>query len=82
MVVPSAMPGLVGVTWIETSVAAVTVSVVFPETRPDDALIVVEPAATDVARPFDPDALLTAATPGDDELQVTEEVRSWLELSE
>jgi hypothetical protein len=39
-------------------------------------VIVVEPAATEVAKPLKPAALLTAATPMDEELQVTEAVRS------
>jgi len=38
-------------------------------------LIVVDPAATEVANPMEPDALLMAATPVVDELQVTAVVR-------
>lgn len=72
------MLGVVGVTVIETSVTAVTVSVVMPEIEPDAALIVVEPAAIDVARP-EP---LIAATDVFEELQVTEAVMSWFVLSE
>jgi len=45
-VVPSAMLGLAGVTWIVTRVAGVTVSRVDPETPPSEAVIVTEPAAT------------------------------------
>ncbi len=44
--------------------------------------MVVEPAATDEARPLEPAALLTAATAAFDELQVACVVRSWTVLSE
>jgi hypothetical protein len=75
------MPGLVGVIAMETSIAVVMVSVVDPEMLPDVALIVVEPAATDVASPLDPAALLmVAAEP--DELQVTAPVKSCVVPSE
>jgi len=80
-VVPFVRVGLAGVTVIETRVTAFTVSVVFPETLPSVAVIMVVPAATDVARPFDPLALLIVATPGLDELQVTWVVRSCIVLS-
>src|SRR5437773_5282149 len=70
------MLGAVGVTVIVDRVAAVTVSVVLPETPPSVAVIVVVPAATDVARPCDPPALLIVATAVLDELQVTWLVRS------
>ncbi len=53
-----------------------------PETLPDIAVIVVEPAATDVARPFEPAALLIVAALIFDELQVTEAVRFCVVLSE
>ena len=76
------MLGSVGVIAKETSVARFTVSVVDADTLPDVAEIVAEPAATEVASPFDPAALLMAATPVDDELQVAEAVRSWVVLSE
>src|SRR5256712_13611321 len=49
--------------------------------RPGGAMIMVVPSATDVARPFDPLALLIVATPGLDELQVTWVVRSCVVLS-
>ena len=75
-VVPFAILGVVGVTVIVDRVAAVTVSVVLPETPPKVAVIVVVPAATDVARPCDPPALLIVATAVLDELQVTWVVRS------
>jgi hypothetical protein len=67
---------------METSVAGVTVSVVEPEMLPEEAVIVVEPAATDEARPFNPATLLMAATPVAEETQVTAAVRSCVEPSE
>ena len=76
--VPSAMPGSIGETWIEVSVAGVTASVVLPDFIPDVAVIVADPAVTDVARPF----RLIVAKPESDEVQVTESVRSWLDPSE
>jgi hypothetical protein len=76
------MLGLVGVTVIDSSVAEVTVKVAEPESPPDVAVIVVEPAAADVARPLEPAVLLMAATPEDDEFQVTAVVRSCVVLSE
>jgi hypothetical protein len=48
---------------------------------PDVAIIVVEPAATDVAIPLEP-ALLMVATPAVNEFQVTDVVRSCVVLSE
>src|SRR5207249_3389077 len=72
-----AMLGLVGITAIGVRVAAVTVSVVCPEAAPKVAVIVMgPPAATDVAKPCDPPALLIVATAVLDELQVTWVVRS------
>jgi hypothetical protein len=65
------MLGLVGVTVMDTSVAEVTVSAVDPDILPDTAVIVVEPAATEVASPLEPAALLIVANPVLDELQVT-----------
>ena len=50
---------------------AVTVSPAVAETPPDVAVIVVVPAATAVAKPLEPAALLTVATPVFDEFQVT-----------
>ncbi len=82
MVVPLAMLGLVGLTATETSVAAVIVSVVEPETLPDVAVIVVVPVPTAVASPFEPAALLIVAAAVLDELQVTAAVRFCVELSE
>jgi hypothetical protein len=55
----------------------VTVSVVFLEIPPEAAVMVVEPAAIEVARP----ALLIVATPGFEELHVTDVVISFVVLS-
>ena len=66
---------MVGETARETSVAGVTVSVAVPEMLPEVAVIVVEPAATEVANPFDPAALLMAATAVADDIQVADVVR-------
>jgi len=76
------MLGLLGVTEIDTSVAGVTVNVVEPEMPPDVAVIVVEPAAVEVANPLEPAVLLIAATAEVDELHVTDAVRSCVVLSE
>ena len=73
--VPLAIEELTGVTEIDVSVAGVTVSVADPDMPPDIAVIVVVPAATAVASPLEPEALLTVATPVVDELQVAEAVR-------
>jgi hypothetical protein len=70
------MLGFAGVIAMDTSVAGVTVSVVEPDVLPNVAVIVVEPAVTDVARPLEPAALLTVATPAVSEFQVTDVVRS------
>jgi hypothetical protein len=59
-------------------VAAVTVSVVEPETPPEVAEMVEVPEATADARPEE----LTVATEVLEEAQVTEEVMSWVLLSE
>jgi hypothetical protein len=80
--VPRAMLGFVGVTAMETRVADVTVRVVEPEMPPEVAVIVAVPAATAVALPLVPAALLMVAKDAADELQVTEVVRSCVVLSE
>src|SRR5688500_17163713 len=49
---PFATDGSTGESAIETSVAGVTVSVVEPERPPANAVIVVEPGLTAVAKPF------------------------------
>jgi hypothetical protein len=63
-------------------VAGFTVKVVEPETLPDVAFIVVEPDATELAKPLEPAALLMVATAVLDELQVTAAVKLCVELSE
>lgn len=73
--------GFTGVTPIDTRVAALTVSVVEPDTLASAAVIVVEPGLTALPSPLEPALLLTDATPVAEELQVTEVVRSWVELS-
>ena len=80
--VPFAMLGVVGVTAMETSVAAVTVRVVAPDTLPDVAEIVVLPVAALVAKPALPEALETVATEVLVEDQVAVVVKSWVVLSE
>lgn len=72
---PTVTVELIGVTAIETSVAEVTARLAEPEMRPDVAVIVVVPAATVLARPFDPAMLLMAATDSAEELQITDDVR-------
>lgn len=59
-------------------VDGVTPSVVLPETAPDVAVIVVDPAAAAVARP----PVVMVATAVAEELQVTDDVRFWMEPSE
>jgi hypothetical protein len=72
------MPGLVGVTARETSVAGVTVMLVDVDTVPEVAVIVAGPGATEAANP----EVLIVATPVLDELQATDEVMSCVVLSE
>ncbi len=81
-VVPLTIPGLVGVTVMETRVAEVTVSEVDPEILPDVTVIVVEPASTEVDNPLEPAALLMVATAPVDESQVTADVKFCVVLSE
>jgi len=76
-VVPSAMEGVAGLTEIEVRCAATTVSVEVSVKEPTVAVIVVEPAATVVAKP----ELLMVATVGEEEVQVTPLTRSALEPS-
>ena len=62
-VVPSAILGAGGVMAIEASVARVTVSVTGVDVIPPHvAVTLVVPAATDVANPLEPEALLIVAT--------------------
>lgn len=74
LVVPIPLVGLIGVTAIDES--ALTVRVVEPVT-PSVAVMLVEPAATADARPFEPDALLTVATAVFEEVHVANGVKSW-----
>jgi hypothetical protein len=74
------MLGLAGVIAMDTSVAEVAVNVVDPDVLPNVAVIVVEPADADVASPLETAALLMAATPAVNEFQVTDVVRSCVEL--
>ena len=76
------MEGSTGNTVIEARAGGVTVRVVEPETFPDVAMIVVVPAATEVAFPFDPAALLMVATDLAEELHVTDVVMFFVLLSE
>src|SRR5262249_19848727 len=80
-VVPRAIDGLVGVTPMETSCAAVTARVVDPDRVPKVAVIVVEPTATLVASPSLPPALVTVAAAASDDDQVTLAVRSCVVVS-
>ena len=76
------MLGFAGLMAMERSAAGVTVRVVDAETPPTEAVIVVVPTATAVARPFVPAALLIVATAVADEPQVADCVRSCVLLSE
>ncbi len=75
------MLGFVGVTWINTSVADFTVTVMLHEINPEFALMLAEPAATAVAKPLESAVLATETTEGSDEIQLTDAVRSFLVLS-
>jgi len=70
-VVPSAIDGAVGVTAIDTSAAAVTVTVVDPLIVPEVAVIVAVPSPTLVASPVVCPAMLIVATVGVSELHCT-----------
>src|SRR5690242_17040758 len=79
---PLAIDGLGGVTWIDTSVAAVTVSTALGEVTPlRAALMLLVPTPAAVATPLEPPALLMLATLALSEAQVTAVVRSCVELS-
>ncbi len=71
------MLGLFGVTAMETSVAAVTVRVVEPETPPKVAVIVVDPTPTPIASP----GLVIVALLTSDDVQLTCVDKSWVVLS-
>ena len=63
LVSPAATVGLVGVTAIETSSAAVTVNVVlFQMVPPREAFMVVVPAVRPVARPPEPEVTVATAS--------------------
>jgi hypothetical protein len=79
--VPGAIVGLAGVIKTDTSVAGVIVSAVEPDTLPTVAVIVVRPVVAEVARPLEPDMLLTVAASAADEFQITVAVRSLFVLS-
>src|SRR6185437_11732473 len=74
--VPFATLGFAGVTPIDTSVAAVTVRVVEPESLARLAVMVTVPGLRVVPSPSYPEALLTAATVGSEVLQTAVRVRS------
>jgi len=76
-VAPSAIAGDAGV--IARDVRVATVIVAVPDMLPDEAVMVVVPAAMAVARP---EELLIVATAVSDELHVTDAVISLVELSE
>ena len=64
-----------------TSVADVTVNPVVPEMVPRVAVMVTVPGLTALAIPWEPAALLTVAMAPTVGAQVTDVVRSWVELS-
>ena len=72
------MPGFAGVTPIDTSAAALTVSVVDPDTLPSVAVSCAVPRLSAAARPL-AGALSTETTAAAEELQVTVAVRSRVE---
>ena len=76
------MEGFVGVTTIEVSTADVTVTVVVPDTPAKVALTVALPTALPDTTPWLGAVLLTAATDGAEETQVTNAVRFWVVPSE
>jgi hypothetical protein len=81
--VPTEADGLWGVTASETRTAAVTSNVVEPAMALAGSVadIALVPIETLVAKPSLPEALLTVATAGIEELHVTEPVRSWVVAS-
>ena len=69
---PRAILGLIDVIAIDTNVTGVTVKVTGAEVMPPiAAVILLVPAATDVARPLEPAALLIVATEVVADAQVT-----------
>ena len=81
VVVPLAIDGPAGVTWMVERIAAVTVRPVEPEMLPLVAVMVVEPWLTAVASPCEPAVLEIVAVPVNDDDQVTWALRSCVELS-
>ena len=75
---PLIMLGFVGVTEIDRRVAGVIVRVALPDTfvAGSMAVIVAEPVPAAVAKPVEPNTLLTLATLLEDEFQVTDVVIS------
>jgi hypothetical protein len=82
VVVPTGRDGLAGVTAIETSAAAVTVTVAVPFTPPSAAVMVAFPPASPVTVPCEPAAFETDETFALLEVQMTVCVRSTVLLSE
>ena len=81
-VLPFAILEVAGVTAMEVRVAGVTVKVTPGEVMPPKvAVIDVVAAATEVARPWDPPALLIVAVAGTEEFHVAVVVISSVELS-
>jgi hypothetical protein len=78
---PKSMVGLAGLRATELIDALVTVKVAVPLTLPCFAVIVTWPAATPCARPNVPAVLLIVAFVPSDELHVTLDVNTWVELS-
>ena len=81
-VVPFATVGLVGVTAMASSVAAVISNVVCAVAAPNTTLMFVVPTATLVASPWLPAVLLIVANPVLLDVQVASVVTSCVELSE
>lgn len=79
---PAAEAGFLGVTSMETRVAAVTVSEVDPDTLPEAAVTFVVPVESERANPFETTSLLMDATASFDRLHVTDAVMSRVVLSE
>lgn len=74
---------VVGASHLKVMVALpVTVNVVVAEMLSDTAVMVTVPAATAVASPLEPAALLIVAMPVPEELQVTVVVMFWVVPSE
>ena len=75
------MVGVKGANAIDTSAASVTVNNWVLEIDPNLAVTVVDPTATAVANPLAPSVLLMVPIPASDEVHVTLDVRSCVELS-